>query len=165
MTVPPSKSDLAPHLSSTREEIARADTKATALLAITAIGFAAFSAAAAGAVAAPVRGPALWLTMAALVGVTAVVELLLLVLRPRMGTEWTSRHYFGHWRKFIAAPDDLAKELSADITQVKLLIQLSDIAWRKFRLIRASVDVLMIAVPLISTAISVTLLLGPNKSG
>ncbi|GAA5058413.1 hypothetical protein HNP84_000684 [Thermocatellispora tengchongensis] len=152
--------DLSAFLAATREEVARADTKATTLLAITAVGFAAFSAAAAGAVAAPVQGVARWLTVAALAAVTLVVELLLWVLRPRLGNDLSSKYYFGHWRRYLTSPDELAAELSGEIGQVKLLIQLSDIAWRKFRLIRLSVDLLAVAVPLISAAIAITLVTG-----
>ncbi|MFD8556692.1 Pycsar system effector family protein [Streptosporangium canum] len=150
--------DLSSSLELTRQEIARADIKATALLTITGIGFTAFSAAAAGAVAAPVQGAARWLTIAALAGVTVVVELLLLVLRPQMSQDLSSRHYFGHWRKYLMSPDELAMDLGADLKQAKLLVQLSDIAWRKYRLIRISVDFLMIALPLISAAVAVTLI-------
>lgn len=153
-----SRRDVTELIDATRQEVARADVKAAALLTIIGIGFAAFSAAIVGAVAAPVQGAAMWLALVALAGVNVAGELLLLVFRPRLRQDAGSQRYFGYWHRYITCPDVLAADLGANVEQARLLVQLSDIAWRKYLLTRIAVDVLMVVLPLISSAVAVTLL-------
>jgi hypothetical protein len=145
-------------IDATRQENARADTKSAALLTVVGIGFTAFSVAGASAVTVPVHGVARWLCVAALAGVCAVAELLLLVLRPVLGTGDVGQRYFAAWRHYASAPERLARELCVDEEACRTLIRLSGIAWRKYRLVRTAVDLMIGVLPLMAVALSVTLL-------
>jgi Pycsar effector protein len=152
------------------QESARADAKSAALLTIVGIGFAAFTAGCASGVAVPLHGSARWLSVAALACVCAVAELLLLALRPRLGGELAGERFFGTWRRYEQAPDVLAAELSADPAACRTLVQLSCVVWRKYVLIRCSVDLLVAVVPLLAAAMSVAVLrldltLTPREAG
>ncbi|MGV9279754.1 Pycsar system effector family protein [Streptomyces sp. NPDC003730] len=144
----------------TRQENARADAKSAALLTVVGIGFTAFSVAGASAVAAPLHGGARWLCVAALTGVCAVAELLLLVLRPVVGRGGAGQRYFATWRRYAPAPERLASELSVDEERCRTLVRLSGIVWRKYRLIRWAVDLMIAVLPLMAVALSVALLSG-----
>lgn len=122
------------------------------------IGFTAFSAACAATTAVPLHGSARLLSVAALAGVCVVTELLLLALRPRLGSGLVSQRYFATWRRYAGDPAGLAAELSAPPDMCRLLIDLSRIAWRKYLLVRWAVDFLMAFVPLIAATVSVVLL-------
>ncbi|MEH0548379.1 DUF5706 domain-containing protein [Streptomyces sp. B21-105] len=145
-------------IEATRQENARADAKSAALLTVVGIGFTAFSVAGASAVTVPVHGVARWLCVTALAGVCAVAELLLLVLRPVLGKGDVGQRYFATWRRYASTPERLARELSVDEEACRTLIQLSGIVWRKYRLIRGAVDLMIGVLPLMAVALSVTLL-------
>jgi hypothetical protein len=140
-------------------ESGRADGKSATLLAIVGIGFTAFAAAGAAAIAAPLRGPAQWLSLGALTGVCAVAELLLLALRPTLGSGLIGQRYFATWRQYAAAPAALAAELSADPDDCRTLIDVSRIVWRKYLLIRWAVDLLLVIAPLVAAGLSVALVI------
>ena len=148
------------------QESTRADGKSAALLTIVGIGFTAFSAAGAAAVAAPLRGPAQWLSLAAIAGVCAVAELLLLALRPTLGSGFVGQRYFATWRRYNTAPAALAAELSADPDDCRTLIDVSRIVWRKYLLIRRAVDLLLTIVPVVAVALSIALMirLSPTRT-
>jgi hypothetical protein len=154
----PTKAGIAMLIDQAFQESARADAKSAALLTIVGIGFTAFSAGCASAVVVPLHGLARWLCVAALAGVCVVAEVLLLALRPRLGSGRIGQRYFAAWRRYSQAPDALAAELSAEPAECRTLVQLSCIVWRKYLLIRWSVDVLMAIVPLVALAVSVALL-------
>lgn len=139
-------------------ENGRADGKSAALLTIVGIGFTAFAAAGAVTVAAPLRGPAQWLAVAALVGVCAVAELLLLALRPTLGRGLAGQRYFATWCRYEDIPARLAAELNADPGACRTLIDVSRIVWRKYLLIRWAIDLLLVIVPGIAAALAVALL-------
>jgi hypothetical protein len=141
------------------QESARADAKSAALLTIVGIGFAAFSAGCASAAGVRLHGPAQWLSVASLAGVCVVAELLLLALRPRLSAGGPGERYFAVWRRYAAAPDVLAAELSADPEACRTLIQVSCVVWRKYFFIRCAVDLLLAIVPLIALAVCVALLM------
>lgn len=141
------------------QESARADGKSAALLAIVGIGFTAFAAAGAAAVAAPLRGPAQWLSLAAIAGVCAVAELLLLALRPTLGKGLVGERYFTTWRRYAGAPAVLAAELCADPDDCRTLIDVSCIVWRKYLLIRWAADLLLAIVPVMTAAVSVAVVI------
>ncbi|CAM5291990.1 hypothetical protein STENM223S_08633 [Streptomyces tendae] len=122
------------------------------------IGFTAFSVAGASAVAAPLHGGARWLCVAALAGVCAVAELLLLVLRPVLGRDDAGQGYFATWRHYASTPERLARELSADEEACRTLIRLSGIVWRKYQLQIVAVDLMIAVLPLMAAALSVALL-------
>ncbi|TLQ42510.1 Pycsar system effector family protein [Streptomyces marianii] len=145
-------------IDTTRQENARADTKSAALLTVVGIGFTAFSVAGASAVTVPLHGGARWLCVSALAGVCVVAELLLLVLRPVLGKGDVGQRYFATWRHYASAPERLARELSVDEEACRTLIQLSSIVWRKYRLIRCAVDLMIVVLPLMAAALSVALL-------
>ncbi|MBE1536710.1 Pycsar system effector family protein [Actinomadura algeriensis] len=155
---PPGRPDVDALIEATRQENVRADAKTNTLLTIVGFGFAAFTAAAASTVAIPLRGTSRLLVVAALAGVCVVAELLLTALRPRLGRDGTGQRYFAVWRRYAGTPDVLAAHLSADVDACRTLIQLSRIVWRKYRLIRWAVDVLLAVVPLLAVAVSVALL-------
>lgn len=138
-------------------ESGRADAKSAALLTIVGIGFTAFAAAGAAAIAAPPRGPAQWLAVAALAGVCAVAELLLLALRPTLGSGTAGQRYFATWRRYADAPARLAGELTADPSACRTLIDVSRIVWRKYLLIRWAIDLLLVIVPAVAAALAVAL--------
>ena len=122
------------------------------------IGFTAFSVASASAVTVPPHGGARWLCVSALAGVCLVAELLLWVLRPVLGKGDVGQRYFATWRHYESAPERLARELSVDEEACRTLIQLSGIVWRKYRLIRWAVDLMIVVLPLMAAALSVALL-------
>ena len=148
------------------QESARADAESAALPTVVGIGFTAFSAGCASAIVVPLRGPAQWLSVAALAGVCVVAEFLLLALRPRLGNGLAGREILRHLVPIFTSPDVLAAELSAELDACRMLIQLSCIAWRKYLLIRWSVHLLVAIVPLVALAVSVALLMRlPSRLG
>lgn len=140
------------------QESARADAKSAALLTIAGICFTAFSAACAATTAVPLHGLARCLSVAALAGICAVVELLLLALRPRLGPGLTSQRYFATWRRYAGDLAGLADELSAPSDMCRLLVDLSGVAWQKYLYVRRAIDLLMVLVPLMAGAVSIALL-------
>ena len=145
-------------IDATRQEIARADSKSATLLTVVGLGFTAFSVAGASAVAVPLHGTARWLCLAALAGVCLVAELLLWVLRPVLNRSDTGQRYFATWRRYAAAPEQLARELSADVEACRTLARLSGIVWRKYLLIRWAVHLMAAVLPLMAVALAVALL-------
>lgn len=139
-------------------ESGRADGKSAALLTIVGISFTAFAAAGAATVAVPLSGPARWLAVAALPGVCAVAELLLLALRPTLGRGMAGQRYFATWRRYADVPVRLAAELNADPGACRTLIEVSRIVWRKYVLIRCAIDLLLVLVPTVAAALAVALL-------
>lgn len=134
-------------------ESGRADGKSATLLAIVGIGFTAFAAASAAAITAALRGPAQWLSLGALAGVCAVAELLLLALRPTLGSGLVGQRYFATWRRY-ANVATLAAELSADPGDCRTLIDVSRIVWRKYLFIRWAIDLLLVIVPLVAAGLA-----------
>lgn len=140
------------------QECARADAKSAALLTIAGICFTAFSAACAATTAVPLHGLTRCLSVAALAGICAVVELLLLALRPRLGPGLASQRYFATWRGYAGDLAVLADELTAPFDMCRLLVDLSEVAWQKYHYVRWAVDLLMVLIPLMAGAISIALL-------
>lgn len=153
----PSPLPIRDFISDTHAEIIKADSKAASLLTVVGIVFAAFSLATAAAATTPTRGLPRWLAIASLIGVLAATEFLFLAIRPKMSWNTTATSYFGYWRLYANRVADLCAELSCTESDARLLVQLSVIAWRKFLLIRTSVDVLLITMPVVSSVVGFTL--------
>lgn len=146
-------------IEATRQEIARADAKSAALLTVVGIGFTAFSVAGASVVAVPLHGAARWLSLVTLTGVCVVAELLLFVLRPVLRKDDVGQLYFATWRS--RAPEQVARELSADVVACRILVRLSGIVWQKYRLTRWAVHVMSAVLPLMAVSLAVALLTRP----
>lgn len=140
------------------QESARADAKSAALLTVAGIGFTAFSAACVATATVPLHGIARCLSVAALAGMCAVMELLLLALRPRLGHGLPRQRYFATWRRYAGDLPGLAAELSAPPDTCRLLVDLSKVAWQKYLYVRWAVNLLMALVPLMAGSVSIALL-------
>lgn len=157
----PASAEVDALIEATRQEVARADAKSATLLTVVGLGFTAFSVAGASAVAAPPDGASRWLCLPALAGVCAVAELLLFVLRPVLRKDDAGQLYFATWRHYAPHPWRLAAELSADEDRCRTLIRLSEIVWRKYRLIRWAVHMMAVVLPVMAAGLSVALLRRP----
>lgn len=132
----------------TEAQLARADTKATALLGLV-------GAALAGALvlAHVTSGPAGVVMAAAIVALIASVLVLLLVFWARPGRE----HGIGRWALFAAHPAALVEELTLPARHAVprdaiRLTELAALALRKYRAINAALALLLLGLALLTLA-------------
>ncbi|MDT0466512.1 Pycsar system effector family protein [Streptomyces gibsoniae] len=145
-------------LDDVRAELTRADHKAATLLAL-------FSAVSAGIVAAfAVRRSGLfalwngaeWLAWLGIGCMTAGLVHLLVCVRPSGVAQLGVGGYFAHYAQYRGRPDDLVAHLSGPddtgLERCAQLIELSELATRKYRLIARAVDLLGCGLALVAAA-------------